>query len=415
MLPLLVGCVEARYGDGPSGSPPPGGDIRVLEAQSGDGSLAQPGDRIVVDLVGRYGSGEVWGEGPLTIIAGALTYPGLNRMPREGDIIRMEYWTSPHEKLSRLVQFAGGDPDEVYQVRHDRGPILVEHTVRKVCRPRKLFLVNTGYGPIEFGLGCWPRFRRGGGSYDDLSREDAAAAAWRFEPPSDVRPAPDSTRFLGPDALHLAVREARPGLVADLLGTGYNVGAADSLGFLPIHYVGWAQRPPERFVRALEEEYLAVLDTLLAYGAEVDATVREGRQQGQTALSFVVDGCADPFVARLLDAGADPNVEDGTSSVLIARAARTGCPETLRLLLAAGAEVDADPLGSGTPLEHLGAVSAFHQGHLAVAELLVGAGARRDEAVSRLERRLEDRGPGPFGFYGRPMARRVLDVLRVGA
>jgi len=58
------------------------------------------------------------------------------------------------------------------------------------------------------------------------------------------------------------------------------------------------------------------------------------------------------------------------------------------------------------------AVSSFHQGHLAVARLLVLAGAGRDVAAKRLADRLGDPGPGGFGFSNRPMARKILKLLR---
>jgi ankyrin repeat protein len=228
-------------------------------------------------------------------------------------------------------------------------------------------------------------------------------------------------RYLGEDGLHRAVREGRPEVAGWLLARGRDVAAADSFGFLPIHYAGWAQRQLERFVPALEPSYLDVVDTLLAYGAAVDAPVQPARSSptsmqatvhaGQTALGFAAPECADRLVQHLLERGARPDALAKGGSSVIAGAAGNGCPETLQLLLAHGAFVDLDP-GGGTPLERLSAVSAFHQGHLESARLLVRAGARPDVAAQRLADRLRDPGPGGFGFSNRPMARRILQLLR---
>lgn len=213
---------------------------------------------------------------------------------------------------------------------------------------------------------------------------------------------------------------ARPQIVGWLLRRGRDLAAADSFGFLPIHYVGWAQRPVERFVPAFEQSYLDVADTLLSHGAAVDAPVPPGRPAsstqeghvGQTALGFAAGECADRLVRRLLDRGARPDAGPVVGTPAITRAARNGCPETVAMLLEKGATVDLDPLGGGTPLEQLISVSAFHQGHLACTKLLVEAGAKRSVAAERLSARLGDPGPGGFGFSNRPMARRILELLR---
>ena len=130
--------------------------------------------------------------------------------------------------------------------------------------------------------------------------------------------------------------------------------------------------------------------------------------------SVSTSACADPLVARLLEQGADPNARNERGAVVLAEVARNGCPETLELLLAAGADVDADAMQGGTPLERLIAVSAFHRGHFDCARLLVLGGARTDAAAERLTSRLRDPGPGGFGFANRPEARRILELLRKG-
>jgi len=82
------------------------------------------------------------------------------------------------------------------------------------------------------------------------------------------------------------------------------------------------------------------------------------------------------------------------------------------MLLARGASVDDQPQGGGTPLERLISVGAFHDGHFESARLLVDAGASTKVAQERLKDRLDDPGPGGFGFSNRPVARRILQLLR---
>jgi hypothetical protein len=418
-----------------AGPPLPGGPVRVLEERPGGFRAVAPGDRIRVDLVGKYGDGEIWGEGPLTFIFGNDTYPGAIHPLRVGSYIRMQHLTTPNDTTVRLLPFPGLDTEnEAYQVRRDRGPIVVEHTVRSACRPMKIYFFQTGFGPIEWALGCWviPRF---GGRFAGAAAIDPMAAANHpgaatpdgvVYPPALPRPPADSSRYLGDYGLHLAAAEGRPEVVGWLIGRGRDPLAADSFGFAPIHYAGWAQRPLERFIPALEQSYLDVVDTLLAHGVPVDLRVGKGRpraftlpenqHEGQTALGFAAPECADRMVEQLLERGAHPDALDEYSTPALAAAALNGCPETVTMLLAAGADVNLDPTrGGNNPAERLGAVSAFHIGHLECARLLVRAGALTAVAVNRLEARLRDPGPGGFGFGNRPMARRILEVYREGA
>jgi hypothetical protein len=428
VIPLLGACIQSIHGDGPSGPPVPGGEVRLIEEQPGSGRLVGHGDRIRVDLVGKYSSGEVWGEGPLTLIVGPGSYRGAREPLRVGGRLRLQYVINPNDTAVRLVSFQGDDSkNEAYQLRRDRGQVIVEHTIRDVCRPLKVFFFQTGFGPIEARLGCWPIWR--------AAPRLSPAAQFEIEANSEVprpdgtvidplvkpRPPVDPSQYLDDFGLHRAVQEGRPEIAGWLLARGGDVAQPDSFGFLPIHYLGWAQRPLERFVAALEQSYLDLVDTLVAHGAVIDAPVlpagpeatrmQATEHQGQTALGLAAPECADRLVRRLLDRGAAPNPHARGGPPPLAVAAWNGCPETVALLLARGATVDFDPQRGGSPLERLVAVSAFHQGHLAAARLLVDAGARRETARERLAARLDDPGPGSFGFSNRPMARRILDLL----
>jgi len=242
LVPLASACLQSTHGDGPSGSPPPGGEVRVLEERPGNRRPVVFGDRIRVDLTGRYASGEVWGQGPLTFIVGKGSYPGALGPLRVGATVRMQYLTSPNDTTVRLMPFQGGDPEnEAYQVRRDRGPILVEHTVRSACRPFKLFLLRTGQGTIELDLGCWAIPRSAPARVDPRRAEfDRMVAEINsgvsaappdgvvFDPPPAPRAPADTTRFLGEDGLHLAARDGRPEIVGWLIARGRNPSASDS-------------------------------------------------------------------------------------------------------------------------------------------------------------------------------------------
>ncbi len=437
-LPLAVACVQSKHGDGPRSPVVIGGrEVRVLEDIPGNGTPVVPGDRIRVELTGRYASGEVWGHGPFTLIAGDGTYPGARYPLRVGSVIRMQYAVYPNDTSSRLVPFQGGDwKNEAYQVRRDRGQILVEHKVLSVCRPMKLFVLQTGFGPIETDLGCWKIPRGSPPRVDprvaELERRIAAVEAGGrpdergggIEEPPVVRRAPaDTTRYLGPDGLHLAAREGRPEIVAWLIARGRDPRAIDEHGFEPIHWAGYANRLFEPFVPALEQSYLDVVDTLLAHGAAIDApvgrgapqapTLPENEHEGGTALDFAAEGCADRLVGHLLERGADPNLHGAQADTPLIDGARNGCPEVVRMLLMHGARVEDQPRGGGTPLERIANVSSFHDGHYECARLLVQAGANAAGARERLRERLADSGPGGFGFSNRPVARRILGILRV--
>ena len=250
---------------------------------------------MLVRLTGRYASGEEWGRGPLTLIVGNGTYPGARFPLAVGSVIRMQYVVNPNDTTMRLMAFQGVDSEnEAYQVRRDRGQIIIEHQVLAVCRPMKLFVVQTGFGPIEVDLGCWTIPRRPPPRVDarraELERrireietgEGPEANSTVIEPPIVRRPRADTARYLSDSGLHLAAREGRPEMVGWLIARGRDPTAVDVHGFEPIHYVGYAQRALERFVPAFEQSYVDVVDTLVSHGATVDARIGNGTPQMPT-------------------------------------------------------------------------------------------------------------------------------------
>jgi len=124
-------------------------------------------------------------------------------------------------------------------------------------------------------------------------------------------------------------------------------------------------QPP--LIRAVEAGDLKKAQKLISKGANVNQT----DDVGVPALSIVAARGDEKMTRLLLDAGADVNARSATfNNTALARAAQNGNRETVRILLAAGAHVD-DRDGAGwTPL-----FKAALKGDLEIVEALLSAGA----------------------------------------
>lgn len=429
----LTGCIQSVHSSSAAHTAPPGDEFRVIEATAGRGSVVRAGDLITVDLVGTYGDGSEWGRGPFTYIYADDAYPGAAAPVRVGSVFKFEWIRETAERRGRQIDMPGVHTEtQFYRIRRDRGPILLEHRVRKWCRPMKIFFLNTGFGPIEFSLGCWRYPRLGGGSaaggMDPRTAALERALGLAEEPPvpatpgEGLRPAPDADAVAGAarGVLNDAVSLAMPERVGELLRAGADPEARDSIGMTALLRAAFTQYPGTPFVPQDEVRFEAVVDTLLAHGALVASRAERGAKSpmfgpedlviGATALDFAARFCADGIVTRLLAAGADPRASAGPNSGFMG-AVMEGCPEVVRAMLEAGAPVEMATDAGGSPLERLVAVSAYHEGHLAVAQALISAGARSVRAKERLRDRLRDKGTGGFGFSNRPLARRILALM----
>jgi hypothetical protein len=308
-----------------------------------------------------------------------MTAPGAPL--RVGAVLTLQYIIDPNDTTVRLWPFTGEDGEnEAYQVRTDRGQVFVEHTIRKVCRPLRLFVMQTGFGPIEAELGCWRTSgttRLGGGNGPE-GKIDRLCERAR---PRIHHAISSKTAFIWRSAM--GDRRSSDGFYPRDGTSRLRTRSASC----PFTMRGWAQRTLERFVPALEQEYIDAIDTLLAHGASIDAPVLPAKppatsmqaqvNEGQTVLGFAASECADRLVKFLLDRGARPDAAAKGDAPALTHAARNGCFETVGMLLEKGATVDLDPQGGGnSALERVIAVSAFNLGHLKSAELLVKAGAR---------------------------------------
>jgi ankyrin repeat protein len=207
----------------------------------------------------------------------------------------------------------------------------------------------------------------------DAARNDDRTTAFAL---LAERADPNQTESDGTTALHWAVHHDDAELVRRLLAAGANVAAANDYGATPMSEAAVAANP-------------AVLSALLDAGADVDSP----NADGQTALMVVARGGNTAAASVLIERGADVNArEQRKGQTALMWAVAQGHPAMANLLLEHGAEVDArstvnewermvtaEPRqknlmpGGFTPLLY-----AARQGCLECAKLLVAAGAQID-------------------------------------
>ena len=160
----------------------------------------------------------------------------------------------------------------------------------------------------------------------------------------------------GDTPLHYAAQfNENPAVLDVLVAVGADVHARDRDGWTPLHRAAATERP-------------AVIEALLAAGAVVDA--RE--QLGHTPLHFAGFSESPAAVEALLAAGADVHAREKQGFTPLHRAAgRSENPAVLEVFLAAGAEVNARDDSGRTPLHQAAGDSA----NPAVVEALLVAGA----------------------------------------
>jgi ankyrin repeat protein len=211
------------------------------------------------------------------------------------------------------------------------------------------------------------------GTLVDAARNgDRATAAALLAEQAD----PNQAESDGTTPLHWAVHHDDAELVARLLAAGANVAVANDYGATPMSEAAIMANP-------------AVLAALLDAGADVDSPNAEG----QTALMVVARGGNTAAARLLLERGADVNArESRKGQTPLMWAVAQSHPSMVELLLAHGAEVDArstvnewermvtaEPRqknlmsGGFTPLLY-----AARQGCLECARKLVAAGAAID-------------------------------------
>ena len=136
----------------------------------------------------------------------------------------------------------------------------------------------------------------------------------------------------------------------------------------------------EALAAAIQTGDLAALRRLLAEHSELTSTALGGRFKTRTALHVVTDWPGyfpnGPQTVRILiEAGADPNARSPGDETPLHWAASSDDVEVAEALLDAGADIEAAEGSIGTPLGNAVGYSCWH-----VAELLLRRGAKVDQA-----------------------------------
>lgn len=130
----------------------------------------------------------------------------------------------------------------------------------------------------------------------------------------------------------------------------------------------------QALIAAAEDDDLAVVETLLAQGADVHTVDTRGR----TALIAAAYGDHLAVAAALIRAGADVNVQDDTQQSAYLIPTADGSLEMLKLTLAAGADVHSKDSYNGT-----GLIRAADRGHVEIIQELLKTDIEIDH-VNRL-------------------------------
>ncbi len=160
------------------------------------------------------------------------------------------------------------------------------------------------------------------------------------------------------EAFRAAVRRDQLAVVDSLLKSGMQLNASLDDGRTPLHVaVGYRK--------------LAITEYLIEQKADVNAVTQD--DNGRSVLQAAVGTSGRPdIVAVLLDAGAAPNFMDKHGASVLHTAAGSGSAEVISVLAKAGADIESRAGGGVTPL-----MEAVRMGNLDACKSLLDAGADR--------------------------------------
>ncbi len=166
----------------------------------------------------------------------------------------------------------------------------------------------------------------------------------------------------GETALNLAVNGHHVELVGPLLKAGANINQQSNVGNVPL------------FIAAIHgDEALALVEKLLAAGADVNLGPKSGENAGATPLYVAATRGANRLMERLLKAGASTKVTFSDGSNLMHAAASGGNDKTVQILSTAGVDFNAVNHEMRTPLHN-----CVITGNVSAATALIRLGAPVD-------------------------------------
>ena len=322
-----------------------------------------------LDWTGRWLGESIW---QLLNAARDGDTPRLRAMLEDDPtLVKAEFWYTPplhfavregHLDATRMLLDAGADifhrslyaQETLLQMARDRGHDEVANLLRDELRRR---CASSGSRHAI---------------HDAVSAGDADTVEQLLAKEPDLVNRGD---HLGRRPLHFAVEAGRANLVDRLIDRGADVDASgfssdDRLGgtgFRPVvlalwHHPYWQQRNDYAIARQLLERGARYSITVAAalgdeerVGELLASDSRLANEQepgGKRPLSAAAERNHVGIVNRLLDAGADPNLDEGPNcprGYALWAAAHLGFFEVARMLLDAGADPNADVESSATP------------------------------------------------------------------
>jgi ankyrin repeat protein len=161
----------------------------------------------------------------------------------------------------------------------------------------------------------------------------------------------------GQTPLHLAARRGDPELVEYLISNGANLNIKDDEGWAPVHYLSGGVRQERR---SRTEKRSEAMKKLIDSGVDIEVVVEEGEMKGANAIHLAAAAGNKKIVEYLLESGVKPtiqmeNKENSLSPLYFA--ATWGRIGIIARLLEAGADPNKRLTPSGMTAFH-GAVSA---------------------------------------------------------
>ncbi|KAH6880148.1 ankyrin repeat-containing domain protein [Thelonectria olida] len=196
----------------------------------------------------------------------------------------------------------------------------------------------------------------------------------------------------GQTPLHVAIQQSRWNLATKLIQAGADLEVRQPDGKTALHLA----------ISMRNHEFAQLL---ISRGANVDRVLRD-----HTPLTMAISLRCTAISAVLIDSGAEPNLASRNGNTPLLAAASTGHDETVRYLLAHGADPSACPSQSGYTAMHM----AAHKDKPHILQLLVSSGAPVDPLDRACETPLLVAAKLGNGGSARRLIKLGADTERIG-